>query len=305
MSRQRYPSALVTAKAAAEGTVRALHPAMRWLLYAASGLVFLAGFQLFVLTEQTATTFAWTIANPLTAATLGAAYWSSVPVEFLAARERPWARARIAVPGVWTFTTLTLLLTLAHFGTFHFSSPDVLPRAAAYLWLGIYAGVPVAMILAAVLQRRVPGGDPPRELPLAPWLRGIFVVVGAGMATTGLALLIAPDSVRAAWPWTLTALTARAIGAWLFALGVITFHALLEDDLARMRPFAAGLVTFGVLQLIALARYPATMVWGIPAAWLYLLFLATVLLVGLFAWFGARRPRVLPSPSAAETDKDS
>ncbi len=268
--------------------IRRLGSWMRWILYAASGLVFLAGFQLFVLSEQTATTFAWTIANPLTAATLGAAYWSSVPVEFLAAREPLWARARIAVPGVWAFTTLTLFVTLAHYGTFRFSSPDLLPRAAAFLWLGIYAGVPIAMITAALLQRRVRGRDPPREFPLPLWLRGVFVAVGTGMAVVGLALLLVPDAVRPSWPWTLTTLTARAIGAWLTALGVITFHALVEADLARLRPFGAGLTFFGILQLAALARYPGAMAWGSAAAWLYLLFLVAALLTGAYAWFGNR-----------------
>ncbi len=295
----------MTAKAAAEGSVRPLHPMMHWILYAASALVFLAGFQLFVLTEQTATTFAWTIANPLTAATLGAAYWSSVPVEFLAARERTWVRARIAVPGVWTFTTLTLLVTLVHFGTFHFSSPDLLPRAAAYLWLAIYAGVPVAMIVAALLQRRVRGPDRPRESPLPRWLRGTFVVVGTGMTATGLALLLTPDAVRPSWPWTLTTLTARAIGAWLLALGVITFHALVENDLMRIRPLSAGLTVFGLLQFVALARYPSAMAWGIPAAWLYVLFLATVVLSGGYSWWGPRPVARLSSRLRRKAGKGS
>lgn len=268
---------------------------MRLLLYAASALVFLAGFQLFVLTEQTASTFAWTIANPLTAASLGAAYWSSVPVEFLAARECAWSKSRIAVPGVWAFTTLTLIVTLVHVGAFHFASPDPLPRAAAYLWLGIYAGVPVTMVAAAWRQRRAGGVDAPRERPLPRWLRGAFVVLGAGMATAGLALFLVPDSVRAVWPWSLTTLTASAIGAWLLALSIITFHALVEDDLARVRPFAAGLVSFGLLQLAALARYPGSMAWGTAAAWIYLVFLVTLLGAGVVTWLGSR-PRV---PAAA------
>ncbi len=273
-------------KAEAGEGVRPLDPAMHWLLYAASALVFLAGFQLFALTEQTATTFAWTIANPLTAATLGAAYWSSVPVEFLAARERTWAKARIAVPGVWAFTTLTLIVTLVHYGTFHFASPDALPRAAAYFWLAIYASVPAAMIVAALLQRRIRGRDPPRERVLPRWLRGIFIVTGTGMAATGIALFLFPDAIRPSWPWTLTTLTARAIGAWLCALGVITFHGLLENDLKRLRPFGAGLTFFGVLELTALARYPSAMDWGLPAAWLYVLFLAVLVPTGIFTWIG-------------------
>ncbi|HEX3715780.1 MAG TPA: hypothetical protein VHV09_23510, partial [Trebonia sp.] len=63
--------------------IKPLVPGMRWLLAAAAVLVLLAGFQLFVFTGRTATYFAWTIANPLAAAFLGAGYWASVSIEAL------------------------------------------------------------------------------------------------------------------------------------------------------------------------------------------------------------------------------
>jgi len=262
---------------------------MRWILYAASALVGLAGFQLFVLSEQTATTFAWTVKSFLTAASLGAAYWSAVPVEFLAARQRMWAQARVSVPGVWVFTTLTLILTILHADLFHFSSPDAVPRTAAYLWLAIYAGVPVAMLVAVFMQLRTPGGDPPIEHPLPAWLRIAFVAEGVGAAAVGLALFVVPDAMRPLWPWGLTTLTARAIGAWLIAIAVLLFHAYREGDLARIRPVGGGLTLFGLIELVALARYPGEMAWAAPAAWLYLIFLASLLPIGLFAWFAPNK----------------
>src|SRR5467141_2752964 len=142
--------------------VRPLIRAMRWLLYVAGGLVFLAGLQLTVFSEQTSTYFAWTIAPPLTAAFLGAAYWAAVPVEILAARQSAWAKARVAVPAIWLFTTLTLVATLLHFDKFHFSSPVQSAQGAAWFWLAIYAGVPVAMLIIWMLQLRAPRGEPPR-----------------------------------------------------------------------------------------------------------------------------------------------
>jgi hypothetical protein len=271
---------------------------MRWILYAASALVALAGFQLFVLSEQTATTFAWTVKSFLTAASLGAAYWSAVPVEFLAARQRVWAKARVSVLGVWVFTTLTLLLTTVHADLFHFSSTDAVPRTAAYLWLAIYAGVPVAMLAAFVVQLRTAGRDPPIEHPLPTWLRIAFLVEGAGAGVVGLALFLLPDATRPLWPWSLTTLTARAIGAWLVAIAILLFHAFREGDLARIRPVGGGLTLFGVIELIALARYPGEMAWAAPAAWLYLAFLASLLPLGIFAWFG---PHVFGRRSADPT----
>lgn len=271
-------------------SVRPLNRWMKWLLYAASVLVFLAGFQLFVLTEQTATYFAWTVLPSLTAASLGAAYWAAVPVEFLAARQTSWAKARVAVPGVWSFTTLTLVLTILHSDRFHFSSSDIAPRAAAWFWLAIYAGVPVAMLIAAAIQLRVPGGDPPRETPFPRWLRIVFLVEGSGMAVAGLALFLIPGASLTVWPWTLSLLTARALGAWLLGLAVVTFHALRENDLSRVRPIGGGLTTFAVLELVALARYSGQMNWSASGAWVYLAFLLSLLPIGLYAWFG---PNVL------------
>lgn len=56
--------------------IRSLTPSMRWLLLIGSLLAFIAGLQLFVLSEQTSHFFAWTIDVPLTAAFLGAIYWA-------------------------------------------------------------------------------------------------------------------------------------------------------------------------------------------------------------------------------------
>ena len=73
--------------------IRPLHPGMRGLLYVAGVFVLIAGLPLYVLSEDTATWFAWTIDPPLTAAFLGACYWAACVLEILSARGRPWAEA--------------------------------------------------------------------------------------------------------------------------------------------------------------------------------------------------------------------
>ena len=284
------PTAEPTTKSESSPGVRPLTNLMRWLLYAASALVFLAGLQLTVFSEQTGTYFAWTISPPLTAAFLGAAYWAAVPVELIAARQRTWAQARVAIPAIWMFTTLTLLITLVHFDRFHFSSPIASAQGAAWFWLAIYAGVPVAMLLIGILQIRVPGSDPPRGPPPPVWMRIAGLVQGVGMIVFGAGLLLLPTALGSLWPWTLTPLTARAIGAWFVGIGFAAFHAIRENDLLRIRPLAGGYVAFAVLELAAIARYAGAgdVNWGAPAAWVYVVFLLTILPVGLFGWFRSR-----------------
>src|SRR5207247_11137137 len=102
--------------------------------------VFLAGVQLFVLTNRTEHWFAWTIAVPLTAAFLGAFYWTAIPLAALSATRRYWADARVAIPGVFVFLVLTFVTSMLHLGKFHLHDADHVARGAAWLWLVIYAG---------------------------------------------------------------------------------------------------------------------------------------------------------------------
>src|SRR5881397_1503166 len=139
---------------------------LRWLLRVETAVVLLAGVPLFVGSQQTDQYFAWTIRPPLTAAVLGALYWSAVPFVFLSAREREWAYARMAVPGVLVFTTLGLIATVLHADRFHFTSPVFVARAVAWAWLAIYVLVPPITAILLVSQLRRARGDPARSRPL-------------------------------------------------------------------------------------------------------------------------------------------
>lgn len=270
-------------------------PLMRRLLLVASILVFIAGFQLFVLTEQTARFFAWTINPPLTAAFLGAGYWASFLLEYLASRKQLWSEARVAVPAVLLFTTLTLIATLLHLDKFHLdpASHETLTLGATWAWILVYALVPPLMFAILLVQLRVPGADPPSRQPLPPWIRWGLGVHGALMLLLGLALFLAPTQVAPLWPWTLSALTGRAVGAWLLGLGVAAAQVAWENDWPRAQIAMISYALFGLLQLIALARYPDTVGWGDPRTWLYLLYVLSALLIGGYGAWRAPEPAPL------------
>jgi hypothetical protein len=271
-----------TMSAPRETEARPLTAAMRWMLLAASVLVFVAGFQLFVLAEQTDRYFAWTINPPITAACLGAAYWASFVLELLAARQPTWARARIAVPAVLLFTSLMLAATLLHLDRFH------LDTAFGWVWLAVYVGVPPIMLALLVHQLRAPGRDAPGNAPLPTLLRLALSIQAAVLLIFGAALFVAPQVMAPLWPWMLTPLTGRAVAAWLVALGVAAAHLTWENDWDLGRVAMPAYATLGGLQLVTLARYPGGLDWSGPQAWLYLLFVLSVLAVGLFGWWRSR-----------------
>jgi hypothetical protein len=256
---------------------------MRWLLRIAGFLVLLAGFQLFILTEFTDQYFAWTIQPFITAAFLGGGYFASFLLEFLASRSRTWDDARIAVPAVFTFTTLTLIATLLHLNRFHFNSPIVLAQFAAWFWLAIYATVPPAMLVMWIQQHRLSGDGDERSLPLPTVLRIILIAQAIVMLVWGTALFVAPSFFIATWPWKLTPLTSRAIGAWLVGIGVLAAHTVIENQHARIRIGLVSFLAFGILEIITLLRYPASFGWGSLSGWLYLTLIGSLSLVGLYS----------------------
>jgi hypothetical protein len=257
-------------------------PLMRAALYVGSFLVFLAGIQLFVLTTRTDHYFAWTIANPLTAAFLGAFYWTAIPVGLLSARQRVWANARVGVPGVLVFLWATLLTTLLHVGKFHFSSSDQFAKGAAWLWLFIYAADPVLVSVALALQLRAKGGEPPRASPLPGWYRSLLILQAIVNLAVGVILFARPSWAAGWWPWALTPLTARAMASWLLALGVVLATAYFENDWVRVRAATAAYAVLGFLELVALARYGDQVSWAGPAAWTYLVLVVSVLFAGAY-----------------------
>jgi hypothetical protein len=275
---------------------------LRRMLWVAALLVLAEALPLTVRTRQTDRYFAWTIDVPVTAAFLGAAYLAAGVLEGFAARQRAWPRARLAVPGVWVFTTLTLLVTVTHLDAFHLAATSPVTWAVTWAWVAVYATVPPVLgvlwwrQLRAVRGQRPAPGD---HLPSA--LRHALGAQGLVMAGAGGLLLARPDHAGW-WPWPLTVLTAQAVGAWLVGLAVLALQAWWTDRLdATTVVFAAGAV-LGVGQLVVVARFLDSFGWGDPAAWTYTAFVASIAAVGLGGTAAARRARGSPVTPGKATD---
>lgn len=267
-------------------------PAMRLLIGLAAVLVFLAGVQLFLFPLDTETRFAWTIPAPMTAVYLGASYWSAVGLELGGALTRRWSVARVAVPAVFVFTSLTFVASMVHLHKFHLAAElPTASRALAWGWIGVYAVVPVLMALAWWLQSRAGTAVPPPS-GLPPVLRGMLAVLAVVLLVLGAALFVAPTWADAAWPWQLTPLVGMAVGAWNIGLAVAAGHAWLVNDAPSLRPIGVTGVLFGVLQTVALLRHGYGVDWRSVPGVGYLVALAAITVVGAWLLVLARRPSV-------------
>ena len=112
--------------------------------------------------------------------------------------------------------------------------------------------------------------------------------LAVAMSVVGLELLIAPQAFDGLWPWRLTPLTGRAVGAWLTSIAVALVAVSLERDWRAIRrapghprhhPAPAGVL-----------RFPDSLDSGDTRSWVYVGGLLVALIRGavLFVSFESR-----------------
>jgi hypothetical protein len=272
--------------------VKPLTGELRAVLWLFAALALIAGVLLFGLSEDTDRFFSWTIGPPLTAAFLGASYWAACVLITWTARQRLWAWARATMPPVLVIAVLLLVATLIHLDRFDMDS------VFGWFWLIVYLIVPPALVILLVRQLRVPGPGSVGSRPLPSMLRLVLVLQAATMLAVGVALFAAPADADAIWPWTLTPLTARAVGAFLIGFGVAALDAAVENDLVRFEGAALAYGALGLLELLALAIHSSDLTGATSDSWIYIAFLVSVAAVGGYASALARRSAIDSSARA-------
>ena len=236
-------------------------------------LLFIAGIQLFILSNQTDTYFAWTFAAPLPAAFLGAGYWAAMFHAYSGVRAKGWEYVRSSMPAALTATTLLTITTFLHFGRFHLDSPLFITRFVTCVWIAVYILVPPILLIAWIIQIRLPGAHVRGENPLPAWMRGSFALLAVFALACGIGLFLVPDAMSAIWPWPIMPLAGRAVSSWMCAFGVACAALTFENDIKYGAGTSSSLFAFCVLEMIVVIRYVAAIDWGKPLAIVYIAFL--------------------------------
>lgn len=248
---------------------------LRALLWLFAALALGAGVLLYLLSGNTDDTFSWTIKPSATAAFLGGAYWAAFVLFVWSARQELWVYARPFVVPVSVIAILLLIATLIHDDKFHKDS------LFGWFWIFAYIVVPPALTLSLLSQVRAPDVPAPPRVPLAPGMRGVLIVEGLVLAGVGISLFVAPDTSDSLWPWALTPLTARAIGAFLAGFGAAALQAAAENDIRRLAGSAYAYGALGLLELVVVLRYTDALDGSGLRGVAYLAFAALVLITGL------------------------
>ncbi len=254
-------------------------------LVAAAGILYLVP-------ERSGELFAWPIKPPMTAMMLASAYFGGIYFFARVALARQWHTIKVGFWPVTAFAGTLGIATLLHWDKF---TPN---HISFFTWAALYLTTPFLVVAVWLMNRRAdPGAPAPDEVTLPKPLRWALGTVGGVTLSIGLLLFLQPQLMIAAWPWTLTPLTARVAGA-MFALPGLVGLGLATDA----RWSAAKIILEAQALSIAFILLAALRDWGSfdaaqPAAWLFVGGLAA-LLVGIVAMrmiFERRRARGQPA----------
>ena len=91
--------------------------------------------------------------------------------------------------------------------------------------------------------------------------------------------MLVPDLVSFVWPWALSALTARVLGA-ILCLGVAGFGVLHDDRCSAFVRMVEVAVVMALLAAVGLFRAREQIVWSRPLAWVMVAGLGVLLVAG-------------------------
>ncbi|WP_406830272.1 hypothetical protein ABEG17_14920 [Pedococcus sp. KACC 23699] len=236
------------------GTTRALSAFIApFLLVAFVLLYFFPG--------ETKRLWAWPIQSHLTSMLLASAYLGGCYffVRVLLV-ERRWAAVRAGFVSVALFASLLGVATVVHWDKFTHDN------VAFWLWAGLYFTAPFLVIAAWLANQRYAAEPSPDEPRLDRTAQVVVAGVGGLAGATGLLMFVVPARAIAVWPWPLTPLTCRVVGA-VFCLGVAGLGVLFDDRWETVRLMRQVQLVMFSLILVAAVRARQEFLTDRPLTW--------------------------------------
>jgi hypothetical protein len=196
---------------------------------------------------DTARLFAWAIKPALTSMVLGSVYLGGAYFFLRAFRAREWHTVKGGFIPVGTFATLMGVATIAHWDKFLHA------HVAFWLWAGLYFTTPFLVFWVFLANRKYDAPAVGGDLLLSVGVSRVIAVVGGLSLLTGVFLFLLPDQAVRIWPWALTTLTSRVLGA-IFCLGMAGLGALFDRRWSSARVLLQVAALMLALIVVAGAR---------------------------------------------------
>jgi hypothetical protein len=248
-------------------------PETRWVAALVIPFLVVAFVILFIFPQETERLFAWKIQPSMSAMMLGAAYAGGIYFFTGVLRSKQWHKIKVGFLPVATFASLLGIATILHWDRFNHG------HISFIAWAGLYFTAPFIVLAVWIRNRSQDSGQVGTQDAIIPSLVRLFI--GAiGVVTLGISLFLflQPMIMIGLWPWTLTPLTARVMGA-MFALPGVVGLGIAFD----MRWSAANIIlqsqSFSILLiLIAAVRAWRDFDWTKLTSWMFVIGLGLMLI---------------------------
>lgn len=238
-----------------------------------------AGFLiLYSVPDSTDRFFAWTIHPTMTPMMLASAYLGGAYFFARVQREQQWHTIKVGFLAVALFAALLGIATIVHWDKFNHR------HVAFWVWTALYFLAPFLVFAAWVANRRFEAASDPHDAVLGNASRVIIAVVGLLALATGIAMFLAPAEVIPIWPWLLTPLTCRVIGA-IFSLGSALIVVLPDPRWTTLRLMLQVEVIMLVLILAAALRARGEFYTDRPLTWTLLGGFLAILAGSAYLWW--------------------
>jgi uncharacterized membrane protein len=197
--------------------------------------------------DDTGRLFAWDIKPALTPMVLGSVYLGGAYFFLRAFLAKEWHTVKGGFVPVGTFATLMGVATIAHWDKFLHT------HVAFWLWAGLYFTTPFLVFWVFLANRKHDAPATGTDLLLSVVVSRIIAVVGGLSLLTGMFLFLLPHQAVTIWPWTLTPLTSRVLGA-IFCLGLAGLGVLFDRRWSSARVLLQVAALMLALIVVAGAR---------------------------------------------------
>lgn len=247
---------------------------------------------LYIFPGDTKQLFAWTIKPTMTPMVLASAYLGGAYFFLRALRERRWNVVKTGFLSVSLFASLLGVATIVHWAKFNHG------HVAFWLWAGLYFAAPFLVFGAWLANRRYAAPATPDEPRLGGVARWVIGLIGLLALVQGMVMFLAPARVIAIWPWMLTLLTCRVVGA-ILCLGCAGIGVLVDPRWTTVKLMLQVEAVMVTLMLIGAVRARPEFETGRPLTWLMLGGFVAMLLGSAYLWF---RMEIRPKRAAAQLD---
>jgi hypothetical protein len=244
---------------------------------------------LYLFPDHTARLWAWTIQATMTSMVLASAYLGGAYFFVRVAREHHWHEVATGFLAVMAFSGLLGIATVLHWETFSHH------HVSFWLWAGLYFTAPFLVIGAWLANRRYAAAVADGDDLLRPVERALVTGVGVLALATGIWMFVDPSAVIPLWPWPLTPLACRVVGATL-CLGGAGAGVWVDPRWTSLRLMLQVEVLMLGLMLAAAVRARDELIASHALTWPLLIGTLAVLAGSAYLWAThARRPSVTPA----------